>query len=65
MALGKASELMLGLVGKSSPVAPYRLKSALALRRFSSTRATNLLGWSPRVGVREGIRRVKGQLANA
>jgi len=65
MALGKASELMLGLVGKASPVAPYRLKSALALRRFSSTRATNLLGWTPRVGVREGIRRVKGQLAQA
>jgi nucleoside-diphosphate-sugar epimerase len=59
MALGRASELMLGLVGKTSPVAPYRLRSALALRRFSSTLANELLGWHPRVGVREGIRKIQ------
>jgi predicted dehydrogenase/nucleoside-diphosphate-sugar epimerase len=56
-ALGRASELALGLLGKKSPVAPYRLASALALRTFDSSRAQQLLGWKPRVGVREGIRR--------
>jgi nucleoside-diphosphate-sugar epimerase/predicted dehydrogenase len=58
-AMGGASELMLGLIKKQSPVARYRLKSALALRRFDSARAAELLGWKPRVGVREGIRRVE------
>jgi len=58
-AMGGASELVLGLIKKQSPVARYRLKSALALRRFDSGRAAELLGWKPRVGVREGIRRVE------
>jgi nucleoside-diphosphate-sugar epimerase/predicted dehydrogenase len=58
-AMGGASELVLGLIKKQSPVARYRLKSALASRRFDSSRAIELLGWKPRVGVREGIRRVE------
>jgi predicted dehydrogenase/nucleoside-diphosphate-sugar epimerase len=57
MALGRFSELVLGLIRKKSPVSPYRLSSALALRRFESQRARQLLDWKPRVGVREGIRR--------
>jgi predicted dehydrogenase/nucleoside-diphosphate-sugar epimerase len=57
MAMGKASEMVLGLIGKKSPVSQYRLESALARRRFESRRATELLDWRPRVGVREGIRR--------
>ena len=36
----------------------YRLRSALAQLRFKSSRAHELLGWQPRVGVREGIKRV-------
>jgi predicted dehydrogenase/nucleoside-diphosphate-sugar epimerase len=59
MAIGRASELVLGLIKKQSPVAPYRLRSALALRRFDSGRASEMLGWTPRVGVREGIRRAQ------
>jgi nucleoside-diphosphate-sugar epimerase len=55
---GKLSELALGAFGKRSPLSEYRLRSALALRRFESGRAERLLGWRPRVGVREGIRRV-------
>lgn len=47
------------MLGKESPVSPYRLRSALALRRFESQRAEKILGWRPRVGVREGIRRVR------
>ncbi|MEZ4366423.1 MAG: NAD-dependent epimerase/dehydratase family protein [Kofleriaceae bacterium] len=59
-ALGKASELPLGALGRSSPVALYRLRSALARLTYASDRAQALLGWSPRVGVRDGIRRVAG-----
>ncbi len=60
-AMGRASEIALGALGKQSPLAAYRLRSALALRRFHSQRAEQLLGWRPRVGVREGIRRVQQQ----
>jgi nucleoside-diphosphate-sugar epimerase len=60
-ALGKLSEYPLGALGRQSPVAMYRLKSALARLHYESDRAVELLGWTPRVGVREGIRRVVGQ----
>jgi nucleoside-diphosphate-sugar epimerase len=56
-ALGKLSEYPLGALKRPSPVALYRLKSALAKLSFESDRAESLLGWRPRVGVREGIRR--------
>jgi nucleoside-diphosphate-sugar epimerase len=59
MGIGRASEVVLGLLKRKSPVAPYRLASALAQRKFESHRAEQLLGWKPRVGVREGIKRVK------
>jgi predicted dehydrogenase/nucleoside-diphosphate-sugar epimerase len=58
-ALGKLSEYPLGALGRQSPVAVYRLKSALARLHYESERAHELLGWIPRVGVREGIRRVQ------
>ena len=58
-ALGKLSEVPLGALGRQSPVAVYRLKSALARLHYESERAHALLGWQPRVGVREGINRVK------
>ena len=54
-ALGRLSELPLG---RRSPIAAYRLRSALARLHYESDRAATLLGWAPRVGVREGIRRV-------
>ncbi|MDB4958396.1 MAG: hypothetical protein JWO36_5965 [Myxococcales bacterium] len=57
-ALGKLSEYPLGALGRQSPVAVYRLKSALARLTYESDRAKALLGWLPRVGVREGIKRV-------
>ena len=58
MGLGRASELVLGLVGKKSPASRYRFESALAQRRFESRHAETLLGWRPRIGVREGIHRI-------
>ena len=56
--LGKLSEYPLGALGRESPVALYRLRSALSRVEFGSTQADRVLGWRPRVGVREGIRRV-------
>lgn len=56
-ALGKFSELPLGALGKPSPIALYRLQSGLARLQWGTGRAEQLLGWKPRVGVREGIRR--------
>ena len=56
-ALGKLSELPLGALGRPSPIALYRLQSALARLHYESDSAWQLLGWKPRVGVREGIRR--------
>jgi predicted dehydrogenase/nucleoside-diphosphate-sugar epimerase len=55
--LGKLSEYPLGALGVQSPVALYRLRSALARVEFESARAEEQLGWRPRVGVQEGIRR--------
>jgi len=60
-ALGRASELALGALKKPSPASRYRLQSALALRRFESKNADPLLGWKPRLGVRQGILRLKAQ----
>lgn len=61
-ALGKVSEIALRVVGKQSPIGSYRLKSALAQLQYGSHRAQQLLGWRPRVGVREGVRRAVGAL---
>jgi 2-alkyl-3-oxoalkanoate reductase len=58
-ALGKLSEYPLGALGKQSPVAVYRLKSAMARLHYESDRAVKMLDWQPRVGVREGIKRVQ------
>jgi nucleoside-diphosphate-sugar epimerase len=55
-ALGKFSEYPLGALGRPSPLAVYRLKSALAPLTYESDRARRLLGWQPRIGVRERIR---------
>ncbi len=55
--LGKLSELPLGAFGRPSPIGLYRLQSALARLRWGRGKAEALLGWRPRVGVREGIRR--------
>jgi len=58
-ALGKLSEYPLGALGRQSPVAMYRLKSALARLHYESDRAQQMLEWRPKVGVRAGIKRVQ------
>ncbi len=57
MAAGRLSEPVLGALGRKSPISAYRLKSALARLDFESHRAEDLLGWHPRVGVAESLRR--------
>jgi nucleoside-diphosphate-sugar epimerase len=56
-AAGWLSEVLLAPLRRQSPVSVYRLRSALARLDFGSERARQLLGWTPRVGVAEGIRR--------
>lgn len=60
-ALGKTSELALGLLKRKSPLSEYRLKSALAKRRFESLSAGPLLGWRARTSIEEGIRRISAE----
>lgn len=55
--LGKLSELPLGRSAARARSPPI-LRSALARLRYESDLARSLLGWQPRVGVREGIRRM-------
>ena len=57
-AAGKLSEVALGMLGRTSPLSVYRLRSALTPRSFESPRAVEWLGWRPHTGVREGIRRI-------
>lgn len=64
-ALGKLSEYPLGALGRPSPLALYRLRSALAPLTYESDRARRLLGWEPNVGVQEGIRRELGRPSGA
>ena len=55
--LGKLSEMPMKLLKRASPIAEYRLRSALSKVQYQSDVAKKLLGWEPRVGVREGMRR--------
>lgn len=57
LVLGQLSELALGAAGRRSPAPAHRFRAALAHHEFTSDRANHLLGWRPRVGVEEGIRR--------
>ncbi len=63
-AAGRLSELPLRLIGKPSPISVYRLKSALARIHYHSDRARDVLGWVPRVGVREGIKSMSMEKAS-
>ena len=56
--LAGLSQALFGLIKRESPVGIYRMRSAMAKRRFQSAKA-DLIGWKPAVGVIEGI---KGEL---
>jgi predicted dehydrogenase/nucleoside-diphosphate-sugar epimerase len=50
-ALGRLSEVALGMLGRQSPLGVYRLRSGLARIDFRSEAARRILGWEPAVGV--------------
>ena len=56
-AAGRLSEPLLAALGRRSPVSAYRLKSALSRVDFACDRAREVLGWQPRIGVAERLRR--------
>ena len=45
------------LLKRSVPLSRYRIRSIRPLRNFDQTAAQEQLGWTPRVGVSEGLRR--------
>jgi nucleoside-diphosphate-sugar epimerase len=51
-----ALQFLGNVLRRSVPLTPYRLRSALAPMNFDCTQAHTQLGWSPRVGIRSGIR---------
>jgi nucleoside-diphosphate-sugar epimerase/predicted dehydrogenase len=58
LVLGQLCEMTFAVAGRRSPANAHRFRAALTSHDFSSDRAERLLGWRPRVGVEEGIRRV-------
>ena len=61
--LGKATEPLFAKMGKQSPLSEYRLRSALSKMHFRSDQAEKLIEWTPKVGVREGIRRYAREIS--
>lgn len=55
-----ALELAGRLIGRDMPLTRYRVRSLRPLAGIDVSQATEVLGWSPRVGVREGLRRTFG-----
>jgi nucleoside-diphosphate-sugar epimerase len=49
-------EKALGLLGKNSPLTPYRLDSAIGPRDFDCSKAEKELDWKPKVGVFGGLK---------
>jgi nucleoside-diphosphate-sugar epimerase/predicted dehydrogenase len=52
-------------LGKSAPLTPYRLKSALGTRVFDCRAAAEQLAWQPRVGVRRGLQQMVQERTHA
>ena len=50
--MGATAEAGFGLLGRAAPLSRYRVSSALAPRAFDCSRAKELWGWHPRVGVK-------------
>jgi len=57
MLMAVGIELLGMLLKRGVPLSRYRVRSLRPLAGFDLTRAQQLLGWSPRVGVQEGMRR--------
>lgn len=59
--IGIGVQLLASVFRRSPPLSLYRVRSALASRRFDCARAEKDLLWRPRVGVAEGLRRALGK----
>ena len=60
MVLALSVELLGKALRRSVPLTRYRVRSLRPLANFDLTAATVHLGWKPRVGVSEGMRRTFG-----
>jgi predicted dehydrogenase/nucleoside-diphosphate-sugar epimerase len=61
MAAGVGFELLGKAIKRSPPLSRYKIRSLKPLYPFDVSRAEELLGWKPRVGVEEGLRRTFGE----
>jgi nucleoside-diphosphate-sugar epimerase len=57
MMLASGVELLGRILKRNVPLTRYRIRSLKPLWPFDTTKAETLLGWTPAVGVREGLRR--------
>lgn len=57
MAAAVGIEILARLLKRSAPLSRYRIRSIRPLRNFDQTAVQELLGWTPRVGAPEGLRR--------
>jgi nucleoside-diphosphate-sugar epimerase len=53
-------ELLGKVLKRGVPLSRYKIRSLKPLYPFDCSRAKSLLGWTPRVGTREGLRRTFG-----
>ena len=60
MALASGLEAAGKVIGRDMPLTRYRVRSLRPLANIDVSRAGTSLGWSPKVGLREGLRRTFG-----
>ena len=65
MAAAAIIEVLATAFRRRAPVSRYRIRSLKPLHPVDISQAERLLGWTPRVGVREGLLRTFGGLVNA
>lgn len=59
-AVGAVAQLAASVLGRTAPISPYRITSALAPMRYDCRAAHNRLQWTPTVGVQRGLDIVLG-----
>jgi nucleoside-diphosphate-sugar epimerase len=60
MLMATGIEIMGEMMKREMPLTRYRIRSLRPLSPFDVTKARNLLGWAPKVGVQEGLKRTFG-----
>lgn len=62
--IGLVAQLAEAVLGRTLPLSPYRIASALAPLRYDCQAALSRLQWTPQVGVRRGLDIVLGSRAS-